>query len=208
MACNNRIASTERCLRPPSATRDPLVGHLQRAENPKAHRSATPLRYSSPASVPAAGSRDHPTRSPNASDLQAGRQPAASPAGHSPQPSSETHQAAGPRRGPHQYGADHVNTATHRAHHPPTPDQPGTVLTALGVLIAIAVTIMFITLTGTHHTTAAIPATTPNPPLPPPRTPTTSGHANSRPQPPAASAAAGEPAAHYACLGAAQRCLR
>ena len=89
--------------------------------------------------------------------------------------------------------------------------KPGTLLTALGVLVAIAVTIMFITLTGTNHHTAAIRATTPQPAAtaiphthylgPRQQHAPTSTNA-------ATSAAAGEPAAHYACLGAPQRCLR
>jgi hypothetical protein len=38
--------------------------------------------------------------------------------------------------------------------------RPGTVVTALGVLVAIAVTIGILALTGTHHTTVTTPATT------------------------------------------------
>ena len=37
--------------------------------------------------------------------------------------------------------------------------RPGTMMTALGVLVAIAVTIVFLTLGSAHHTTVAIPAT-------------------------------------------------
>jgi len=88
---------------------------------------------------------------------------------------------------------------------------PGALLTALGVLVAIAVTVTFITLTGTnHHTTIASPATsqaaataTPHTQYLGPRqqhAPTVSQGAGSAP--------AGEPAAHYACLGAPHRCLR
>ena len=41
--------------------------------------------------------------------------------------------------------------------------RPGTVLTTLGVLIAIAATIVILGLTGTHHTTLTTPATTSQP---------------------------------------------
>ena len=90
--------------------------------------------------------------------------------------------------------------------------KPGAILTALGVLVAIAVTIMFLTLTATnHHTTVAIPATTPQPAA------TTTPHTNylgPRQQQArttangAARAAEGDRAAHYAYLGAPQRRLR
>lgn len=90
--------------------------------------------------------------------------------------------------------------------------RPGTILTTLGVLVAIAVTIAFLALTGTHHTTTTTtPATssqaaasaTPQTHYLGPRqqqAPTTTNRA--------ASAASGGPAAHSTCLGAAQFCLR
>jgi hypothetical protein len=90
--------------------------------------------------------------------------------------------------------------------------KPGTAAAALGVLVAIAVTIMFLTLTGTnHHTTAAITATTSQAAAT--ATPHTHYLGPRQQHAPtiakgAASAAAGEPAARYACLGAPQRCLR
>lgn len=88
---------------------------------------------------------------------------------------------------------------------------PRTALTAVGVLVAIAATIMFLALTGAnHHTTVAA-------------SPTTSQAASvtrqtrylgpRQQQAPisshgAASMAAGDPAAHPTCLGDPQRCLR
>jgi cell division septation protein DedD len=89
---------------------------------------------------------------------------------------------------------------------------PGTALTALGVLVAIAVTIMFLALTGTnHHTTVAIPATTSQAGAS--ATPQTRYLGPRQQQAPisshdAASAAVGDPVAHPTCLGASQRCLR
>lgn len=89
----------------------------------------------------------------------------------------------------------------------------GTVLTAAGALVAIAVTIVILTLTGAHQTTVALPATTSQAAggaapqvhyLGPRQTraalaPTTSQ----------SGVASGGLAARYACLGVAQRrCLR
>ena len=51
--------------------------------------------------------------------------------------------------------------------------RPGTVMTALGVLVAIAVTIGILALTGTHHTTVTTPATTSQAAASATRTPTT-----------------------------------
>jgi len=95
---------------------------------------------------------------------------------------------------------------------PRFPIKRGTIVTALGVLVAIAVTIMFLTLTGTnHHTTAAITATTSQPAAT--ATPQTRYLGPRQQQAPispndAASAAAGDPVAHPTCLGASRRCLR
>jgi hypothetical protein len=90
----------------------------------------------------------------------------------------------------------------------------GTVLTALGVLVAIAVTITILALTGTHHTTAASPVTAsqtsgasmPHTPYLGPR------QLRAEANPLSASgtapiATAGNPAPHYSCLGDEQRCL-
>ena len=85
--------------------------------------------------------------------------------------------------------------------------RPGTALTALGVLVAIALTIAFLALTSTHHTTVTIPATasqaaasaTPPTHYLGPRQQQASTTSRG-----AASAASG----HSTCLGAAQRCLR
>jgi hypothetical protein len=88
--------------------------------------------------------------------------------------------------------------------------RPGTIVTALGVLLAISVTIALLALTGTHHTTVTTPAkTSPAAASASPQThylgprqqqalPTTHG----------ASAASAGPSAPYVCLGAARRCLR
>ena len=43
----------------------PVVGHLQRAEDPKAHRFNHPAAVSSPASLPAAAGCDHPSPVPD-----------------------------------------------------------------------------------------------------------------------------------------------
>lgn len=91
----------------------------------------------------------------------------------------------------------------------------GTVLTALGVLAAVAVAIIIVALTGANHTTAtnpvaapqAVGASTPQTRYLGPR----QEHAATNPprgQATSPAAGAGNPAAHYACLGAAQRCLR
>jgi hypothetical protein len=82
-------------------------------------------------------------------------------------------------------------------------------LSALGVLVAVAVTVIGLALTGAHHATVATPVTAPQ------------AAAGSMPQThflgprqeQAASGAtattgAGTPAPHYICLGAARRCLR
>ena len=85
----------------------------------------------------------------------------------------------------------------------------GTVLTALGVLAATAATITILALTGANHTTATNPvaasqaagaSTSPTHYLGPrqQRAESQSGDSTS----PVA------PAAHYTCLGVAQRCLR
>ena len=89
--------------------------------------------------------------------------------------------------------------------------KPGTLLTALGILVAIAVTIMFIALTGTnHHTTVATTATTSQAAAT--ATPHTQYLGPRQQQAPtsptgAAGTAADHPAVHYVCLGAPQRCL-
>ena len=89
--------------------------------------------------------------------------------------------------------------------------RPGTILTTLGALVAIALTIVILALTGTHHTTVTTAATT------------SQASASATPQTHylgprqqqarttthgAASAVSAEPAAHFTCLGAPQRCLR
>jgi hypothetical protein len=90
--------------------------------------------------------------------------------------------------------------------------KPGTAATALGVFVAIAVAVLLLTLTGTnHHTTAAVivptsqPAATTTPHteyLGPEQQQALTGSYG------AGSAATGDTAARYACLGAPQRCLR
>jgi len=94
----------------------------------------------------------------------------------------------------------------------------GTLLTALGVLIAIATTIAFIALTGTNHTTAATPA------APSQAAAGSATHiqylgpqqqsAERNPQTAQSQGAgstpttdAGNPAPRYTCLGAAHYCL-
>jgi hypothetical protein len=88
--------------------------------------------------------------------------------------------------------------------------RPGRAVTALGFLIAIAVTIMFLTLTGTnHHTTAVIPAPTSQAgatATPPthylgPRQLRADGGATP-------TVGASNSAPRYTCLGGPQRCLR
>jgi hypothetical protein len=89
--------------------------------------------------------------------------------------------------------------------------RPGTGLTTLGVLVAIAITIAILALTGTHHTTVTTAATTSQAAAT--ATPQTHYLGPRQQQAPttthgAASAASAGPAAHRTCLGAAQRCLR
>jgi hypothetical protein len=91
----------------------------------------------------------------------------------------------------------------------------GTVLTVLGVLAAIAATIVILALTGANHTTVTNPVAAPQvagasrpqthylgprqqDAAPNPQTRDDTGPV----------AGASNPTAHYACLGAAQRCLR
>jgi hypothetical protein len=91
----------------------------------------------------------------------------------------------------------------------------GTVLTALGALVAIAVTVITLALTGADHSTVATPATasqvasgsTPQVQYLGPRQlgATLNGQGGGGTTP---TAGAGNVAPHYACLGAAQRCLR
>lgn len=92
--------------------------------------------------------------------------------------------------------------------------RPGTMATGLGVLVAIAVTIVLLSLAGTHHSTVAIPptaASTAGVSMPQvhylgPRqtqvvlTPNRGAVAPS--------SGAGAPAQRYTCLGAAGRCVR
>jgi hypothetical protein len=87
-------------------------------------------------------------------------------------------------------------------------------MTALGVLVAIAVTITILALTGANHTTAPTPATasqassgsTPQVHYLGPR----QEHAVINPPSGGGSTTVGvgNPASRYSCLGAAQRCLR
>lgn len=94
----------------------------------------------------------------------------------------------------------------------------GTLLTALGVLIAVAITITFIALAGATHTTIATPATptqaaagsTPHTQYLGPQ------QQSARPNPQTAqingggitpTTGADNPAPHYTCLGAAHHCL-
>jgi len=89
--------------------------------------------------------------------------------------------------------------------------RPGTLMTALGVLIAIATTIAFIALTGTNHTTALTPAT----PSQAAASSTTHIHhlgpqqqsAQNQGGSSTATTDTGNPAPHYTCLGAAHNCL-
>lgn len=90
----------------------------------------------------------------------------------------------------------------------------GTLLTALGVLLAIAVAIIMLALTGTNHTTLATPVTasqaaassTPQVRYLGPHQEHAAINPQSRGITPATSA--GNPAPHYNCLGAARSCLR
>jgi hypothetical protein len=89
--------------------------------------------------------------------------------------------------------------------------RPGAVLTALGVLVAIALTIGILAVTGTHHTTITTPARTSQAAAaaaaqthylgPRQQHAPTTTHG-------AASATSAGPAAHSTCLETAQRCLR
>jgi hypothetical protein len=87
--------------------------------------------------------------------------------------------------------------------------RPGTILTALGVLLAITITIALLALTGTHHTTVTTPASTS--PAATSATPQTHYLGPRQQQAPptthGASATPAAPTAPYICLGAAQRCL-
>jgi hypothetical protein len=90
-----------------------------------------------------------------------------------------------------------------------------TLLTALGVLVAVAVTVVMLTLVGANHTTVTTPVTssqaavgsTPQTHYLGPQQ-TRAGLNPTTVQGDASGAATGGPAAHYSCLGAAQRCLR
>ncbi len=85
--------------------------------------------------------------------------------------------------------------------------RPGAVLTALGVLVAIAVTIVFLALTGTHRTTVTTAATSSQAAAS--ATPHTHYLGPRQQQAPTTShGAASAASAHSTCLGAAQRCLR
>jgi len=94
----------------------------------------------------------------------------------------------------------------------------GTLMTALGVLIAIATTIAFIALTGANHTTTATPATASQAAARSTSHTQYLGPAQQRARPnpqtvktqagiPALTTGARNPAPHYACLGAAHHCL-
>ena len=93
----------------------------------------------------------------------------------------------------------------------------GTLMTALGVLIAVAITITFIALTGANHTTAATPATLSQAAAGPSQVRYLGPRQQSaRPNPQAAQSqggastpttGAGNPGPHYTCLGAAHDCL-
>jgi hypothetical protein len=89
----------------------------------------------------------------------------------------------------------------------------GTALTVLGVLAAIAVTIVILALTGANHSTVTTPVAAPQ--VAGASRPQThylgprQEHAAPNPHNgDGTSPAAGNPTAHYACLGAAQRCIR
>ncbi len=85
--------------------------------------------------------------------------------------------------------------------------RPGTVLTTLGVLVAIALTIGILAVTGTHHTTITTPAATSQPAAS--ATPHTH-YLGPRQQlaPITSHGTVSAASAHSTCLGAAQRCLR
>jgi hypothetical protein len=85
---------------------------------------------------------------------------------------------------------------------------PRTVLSAVGLFIAIAATITILALTA-NHTTAATPATAPHPAAR--YTPQTHylGPRQEQATPhPQTSGITANPSAHYTCLQAAQRCIR
>jgi hypothetical protein len=90
----------------------------------------------------------------------------------------------------------------------------GAALTALGVLIAVVVAIIILALTGANHTTVTSPVAASQ--VAATSTPQTHylgpGQEHAAPNPQTGEgtspAGAGHLAAHYACLGAAQRCLR
>jgi hypothetical protein len=84
--------------------------------------------------------------------------------------------------------------------------RPAMVLTTLGVLVAIALTIGILALTGTHHTTITTPATTSQAAAS--ATPHTQYLGPRQQQASNTSHGGASAAAHYSCLGAAQRCLR
>ena len=93
--------------------------------------------------------------------------------------------------------------------------RPGTVVTALGVLVAIAVTIGILALTGTNHTTLPIPATTSHAAdgtaphvhyLGPQQTRAWLNPATT--QGDATGPVTGDHVPQYTCLGIAEHCLR
>jgi hypothetical protein len=88
----------------------------------------------------------------------------------------------------------------------------GTALTALAVVAAIAVAITILALTGANHTTVTSPvAASPAAASTPQTHYLGPGQEHAAPGPQTGdgtSPVAGDAAAHYACLGAAQRCLR
>jgi hypothetical protein len=94
----------------------------------------------------------------------------------------------------------------------------GPVLTALGALVAIAVTIIMLALTGANHTTVAIPVTASQAAAGPTtqirylgphqlREGLGSQTARTLDGGTAPTAGAGNAAPHYTCLGSAKRCL-
>src|SRR5947209_2851309 len=110
--------------------------------------------------------------------------------------------------------------ATHSTHPSIAPGpprfriRPGTVATALGVLVAIAVTTVFLALGGAHHSTVAIPVTasstagvsTPQVHYLGPRQMQAALTPNSGAVAP--NAGTGRPGPRYTCLGTAGRCVR
>jgi hypothetical protein len=86
---------------------------------------------------------------------------------------------------------------------------PRTVLSAVGLIVAIAATIIILALTA-NHTTAATPATAPHAAITVSTAQThylgpRQEHATPNPQ---TSGTTANPAAHYNCLQTAQRCIR